>query len=104
MNTDTNEMKKRLGHQIAEDFNSRFESNEQKLERLRQLQKGNIELPIGLDVDGEIRIPTVADTHDMLLGGVMRSLGPTEIPAPKESATKRMEPRSREADEGSSTY
>ena len=104
MNPDTNEMKKQLGHQIAEDFYSRFESNEQKLERLRQLQKGDIGLPTVLDVDGEISIPTVTETHNMLLSGVTRTLGPSQIPLPKESATKRLEAEPHDAEERSAIF
>lgn len=104
MNPDTNEMKTRLGYQIGEDYYSRFESNEQKLERLRQLQKGDIGLHTGLDVKGDISIPTVAETHNMLLSGVMRTLGPSQIPLPKESATKRLEARTNEAEERSATF
>jgi hypothetical protein len=87
MNLEMNEMKKRLSHQIAEDFYSRFESNEQKLERLRGLRQSEVALPRGFDIEGEIRVPTVSETHEMLLGGVQSGIGPRQVPVPEESVT-----------------
>jgi len=88
MLSESDEMKKRLVHQIAEDFYSRFESNEEKLERLRLLQKGEVTLPEGLEVEGDFQLPEVGQMHSMLLRGIRGNLGIGNIPPPQESKTR----------------
>lgn len=104
MNSDSNEMKKRLVHQIAEDFYSRFESNEQKVERLRRLQQKEVSLPQGLEVEGEVRIPEVSEMHTMLLRGMKARIGTPEFPLPEESRTSLEESRKKELEGEASEY
>lgn len=87
MNQEINEIKKRVIHQIADDFYTRFESNEQKLQRLRKLQAGESPLPEGLDVEGDIKIPDVADMHSMLLNGVQGDLETPVLKKPEEECS-----------------
>lgn len=95
MNNETNEMKKRLVHQMSEDFHSRFESNEQKLDRLRKLHQDDVSLPHGFEIEGEIRAPDVSEMHGMLLGGIQARVGPAPIPVPEESMTSAGEKKTR---------
>ncbi len=97
-------MKKSLVHQIAEDFYSRFESNEQKLERLRTLQRGENTLPQGLEIEAEVKIPDVTQMHNMLIGGVQGKVGMPEVPVPKESVTKLNESSEKKVEDHSSQF
>ncbi len=92
MNQEINEMKKRVIHQIADDFYSRFESNEQKIQRLRELQAGESPLPEGLEVEGDIKIPDVTNMHSMLLNGVQGDIETPVLKKPgEEGGSKKME-------------
>ena len=100
MNQDTNEIKKRLAYQMADDFYSRFESNEQKLERLRGLQHDEVTLPGGFEIEGEVRAPHVAEMHSMLLGGIQSRVGPVQVPVPEGSENLAGKDRRRTLEEG----
>lgn len=88
MKPEVDEIKKRLTHQIAEDFYSRLESNEAKIERLRRLQGGEETLPPGLEIEEEIELPDVSEMHAMLLMGVHKRLSFPDIPTPSDSPSE----------------
>lgn len=88
MKSESDEMKARLVHQMAEDFYSRFESTEDKLKRLRKLQQGEQSLPSGLEIEGDIRLPDATDMHSMLLSGVHGTISVPEIKAPEQVKSK----------------
>ena len=86
---------------MADDFHSRFESNEQKLERLRRLQRDEVTLPLGFEIEGEVRAPNVTEMHTMLLGGIQSRVGPAQVPIPEESGNLAGEDKRRTLEKGS---
>lgn len=88
---ETSEMKKRLVHQLTEDFYSRFESNDDKLERLRRLQQNEVVLPHGFEVEGEVRAPSVSEMHTMLLTGQQARMDTLRVTRPRGSRTMELE-------------
>jgi len=87
MKSEKDGLKNRIINQIADDFYTRFESTEEKLERLRQLQMGEFSLPEGLEEqDGEFHLPDVAEMHAMLLRSVKKRLSPMKVAQPAQGA------------------
>ena len=76
------DIKKQLAHQIAGDFYSRFESNEDKLQRRKDIQSEEALLQDGLELEGAIKLPGVSESHAMLLRGISSKIEMPKIPGP----------------------
>ena len=79
-----NESKDELKARLIKDYMTQFQSNEERLEELGRLLKGEKTEPVsstkGASVSDKPEMPSAEDIHQNLLKSVTDSLKPPEVP------------------------